>query len=317
MTLIHANDYPEEPNWVSAEESLLTPDSQIYAIPFKISDFDLDRDMYFNGRGITYCVTRGTADILVASAAIDILSLATNGRMTPQRIWRMAMQEPRDYSGGFKGIDYYGDISDPRNLGELPIETPGSDYYMAIWGFDPKDPCKIVDLLEELGDSEVIRRKLIWEGKYWVWMNPDCFPINEDETSQGTTPSFVERSTSHHVLSAIEQLSFETILNIVSYCPLPTVLCLFSLSCHLRSKCLGSSSDRDYFARLWIKTSAPWYEVHLPKDHVCQSAEVACDCQKMGWGFLMRCFASGSMMNRKRIWGIALQLERKAKKMGI
>ena len=34
---------------------------------------------------------------------------------------------------------------------------------------------QIVDGLEELGDSEVIRHKLIWEGKYWVWMNPDWY----------------------------------------------------------------------------------------------------------------------------------------------
>ena len=91
----------------------------------------------------------------------------------------------------------------------------------------------------------------------------------------------------------------------------------FPVSRNLRSKCLGSSSDRDYLARLCIKTSAPWYEVHLPKDHVCPRAQVACDCKKMGWGYLMRCLASGSMMNRKRIWGIAQQLERAADEMEI
>jgi hypothetical protein len=143
------------------------------------------------------------------------------------------------------------------------------------------------------------------------------FPLNEDETSIDTTPSFLEPSTSHHVLSAIEQLHFEIIMNIVSHCPFPSVLSLSSTSRHLRSKYLGSSSDRDYFASLWIKTSAPWYEVHLPKDRVCQRAEVAYDCQKMGWGYLMRCHASGSMMNRKRIWGIGQRLELKANEIGI
>jgi hypothetical protein len=134
--------------------------------------------------------------------------------------------------------------------------------------------------------------------------------------SHPTTPSFLEPSTSHHTLSPIEQLPFETIMNIASYCPLPSVLSLSSTSRHLRFKYLGSSLDRDYFARLWIKTSAPWYEVHLPKDHVCQRADV-CDCQKMGWGYMVRCLASGSMMNRKRIWGIGKQLERKANKIGV
>jgi hypothetical protein len=139
------------------------------------------------------------------------------------------------------------------------------------------------------------------------------FPLNENETSH-VTPSFLEPSTSHHTLSAIEQLPFEVVVNIASYCPLPSVLSLASASRRLRSNYLGSSTDRDYFARLWIKTSAPWYEVHLLKDHVCHRAdsEVACNCQKMGWDYLVRCLASGSMMNRKRIWGIAQQLERKA-----
>jgi hypothetical protein len=135
--------------------------------------------------------------------------------------------------------------------------------------------------------------------------------------SHYTTPSFLESPTSHHALSAIEQLPFEIIVNIASYCHLPSVLSLSSTSRRLRSKYLGSSSDRDHFARLWIKTRAPWYEVRLPEDHVCPSAEVACDCQKMGWGYLVRCLGSGSMMNRKRIWGIGQQLERKADQIGV
>ena len=153
--------------------------------------------------------------------------------------------------------------------------------------------------------------------QFMFFFRPSSFPLNEDETSHGTTLSFLEPSTPHHALSAIEQLPFETIVNIASYCPLPSVLSLSSTSRHLRSKYLGSSSDRDYFARLWIKTSAPWYEVHLPKDHVCQTAGVPCDCQKMGWGYLVRCLASGSMTNRKRIWGIGEQLERKADEIGV
>jgi F-box domain len=135
--------------------------------------------------------------------------------------------------------------------------------------------------------------------------------------SHCATPSLLEPPTSHHALSVIEQLPFEIIVNIASYCHLPSALSLSSTSRRLRSKYLGSSSDRDYFACLWIKTSAPWYEVHLPEDHVCQKAEVACNCQKMGWGYLVRCLGSGSMMNRKRIWDIGQQLESDANKIGV
>jgi hypothetical protein len=135
-------------------------------MPFKITDHDWDRDLYQSGN-IFYYVNDGV-DILVASAAMEILSLATNGRMTPQRIWRMVIHEQPGWYG-LGRIDYYGDVPDPRNGGELPIETPA-----AAWRrYHSDDSCKIG--LEELGDSEVIRHKLIWEGKYWVWMNPDWY----------------------------------------------------------------------------------------------------------------------------------------------
>ena len=157
---------------MSAKESLLITDSRIRAIPFEITDHDWDRDLYQN-HNIFYYVNHG-ADILVASAAMNIISLATNGRMTSQRVWRMVIHRPPQWDG-FGGIDYYGDIPDPRNLGELPIEAPGDDYYHGIWQYYPENPCKIVGGLEKLGDSEVIRHKLIWEGKYWVWMSPDWY----------------------------------------------------------------------------------------------------------------------------------------------
>jgi hypothetical protein len=41
-------------------------------------------------------------------------------------------------------------MPDPRNVGDVPN-------------------------LKELNDSEVTRHKLIWEKKYWVWMNPDWY----------------------------------------------------------------------------------------------------------------------------------------------
>jgi hypothetical protein len=167
-----ATDEIGELEWMTAEESLLIPDSHIHASPFEIVDHDWDRDLYQNADNIFYYVNRG-ADILVASAALKILSLATNGRMTAQRVWRMVMHDEPQY--GFRGIDYYGDISDPRNSGELPNQAPGNNYYYGIWEYYPEKPCKIVGGLEELGDSEVIRQKLIWEGKYWVWMNPNWY----------------------------------------------------------------------------------------------------------------------------------------------
>ena len=62
---------------MSAKASLPMPDSHIHAHPFKIIDHDWDRDLYQN-HNIFYYVDCG-ADILVTSAAMKILSLATNG----------------------------------------------------------------------------------------------------------------------------------------------------------------------------------------------------------------------------------------------
>ena len=52
--------------------------------------------------------------------------------------------------------------------------------------------------------------------QFMFFFRPSSFPLNEDETSHGTTLSFLKPSTPHHALSAIEQLPFETIVNIAS-----------------------------------------------------------------------------------------------------
>ena len=95
-----------------------------------------------------------SAVMVPISEALAILSLATNDRMTPQRLWKMSMCEGRPIEGAcwrsFVGIDYYSNIRDPRT--EFLDETPGFPGYM--WaGYDEST----MQELEELGDSEIIR----------------------------------------------------------------------------------------------------------------------------------------------------------------
>ena len=104
---------------------VLIPDAQIRIIPVKYDDFDdyewdgAESWFQYNGDNI-YRVSNG-ADIMVTSVALStILSIATHGRMTPQRIWRMAMCDGRlaDQTRcwhSFGGIDYYGQIEDGRS----------------------------------------------------------------------------------------------------------------------------------------------------------------------------------------------------------
>lgn len=125
----------------------------------------------------TDCTISLDRDIIVASVALSTLFLATNGRVTPQRIWRMAMCQGRPFADlycyGFNGIKYYyAGIIDGRD--DIPMKTPG--FWECIW-ISGRDDSDLMEL-EELGDSEAIRQRIIWEGKYWVWMRPDrCVPL--------------------------------------------------------------------------------------------------------------------------------------------
>jgi hypothetical protein len=56
--------------------------------------------------------------------------------------------------------------------------------------------------------------------------------------------------------------------------------------------------------------SAPWYAV---QDVIVDESSVC----RNGWAYLRRCVDDASMLNRKRIWGITEQLERKADAMSI
>jgi hypothetical protein len=143
----------------------------IHEHPFPICDWDWDEECVKSSDGTIYQISQGR-DILVTSTALAILSLATDGRMTPQRIWRMAMKQGRFDSGywrSFRKIDYYGEIYDGRDI-HHPIATPG--YYRATW-INPES--EVAFKLEQSGDIKVILQKIIWEGKYWVWMSPDRY----------------------------------------------------------------------------------------------------------------------------------------------
>jgi hypothetical protein len=147
--------------------SNVTPDAHICT--FDVYRWDRFDDSVKIRDRTTHKVSKDT-NIMVASAALTILSLATNGRMT-QRIRRMMIDQRRHPPArfdSFKGIDYYGDIQDGRE--EMPLDTPGFTSIMWLHGGSEE-----VMELEELCDSEIIREQIIWEGQYWIWMGPDRY----------------------------------------------------------------------------------------------------------------------------------------------
>jgi hypothetical protein len=97
---------------------------------------------------------------MVQTASLHILALATAGRMTPERVWRLAMHQgfSRPYEGyGLDGIDY-GEIDRAR----------GQDQFLV-----PDLSLDEIIKLESLGDVELVKKAIIDDGKFWVWMRPD------------------------------------------------------------------------------------------------------------------------------------------------
>ena len=98
--------------------------------------------------------------LMVQTYALDILALATCGRMTPLRLWRLAVQQ------GFgslchpcclKGVNY-GAITGQSE--QTPREFPG---------FTATELME----LENIGDVEAVKERLVDEGFFWLWMAPD------------------------------------------------------------------------------------------------------------------------------------------------
>lgn len=107
-------------------------------------------------------VSYGT-NILVQDAALKILSLASHGRMSPQRFWRLLMAKgfstPESICYRPSGVDYREGI-------EVITQLPRPFHDM---GFE--DILK----LEEVGDVASIQQMLVHKGMFWVWMNPDWY----------------------------------------------------------------------------------------------------------------------------------------------
>ncbi|KZP32757.1 hypothetical protein FIBSPDRAFT_773942 [Athelia psychrophila] len=271
-----------------------------------------------------HCVSLGPI-VMVQTSALSILLHATFGRMSARRFWRLMMvtirttATPSEYV--IPGINYgalmhENDVWDQFPRGTICMES------------------EEVANLEPLGDEEQVRQTILNQGHYWVWLSPDCFPLQPNSRID-SCPILIEAASSSlssaHKLSSIEHVPQELLVFISSQLPLPTFLSLASASRHLRYKLLGTDSDRNAFARSWMTNHANWY-VPLPlhpslkgawkkSDYREQEDEEftppKSDVAAMDWDYLRRCLASGSMRNRKRIWNVAEQLEKKADELGI
>lgn len=61
-----------------------------------------------------------------------------------------------------------------QGLSEVTLETD-----LMLPGFSADSFIAVTKMmkLEQLGDVELIRPAIIWEGKFWVWMRPDRYAL--------------------------------------------------------------------------------------------------------------------------------------------
>ncbi|KAF8548492.1 hypothetical protein OG21DRAFT_1563475 [Imleria badia] len=91
--------------------------------------------------------------LMVQTYMLDIMALATHGRMTPFRLWRLAMEqgfEPVGRPHCLKGVDY-GAITGQWE--QIPDEFPGFTTMQLME-------------LEKIGDVKVIKQRMVNEGYF-------------------------------------------------------------------------------------------------------------------------------------------------------
>ncbi|KAF7972348.1 hypothetical protein HWV62_18122 [Athelia sp. TMB] len=296
----------EESNTMTKDQFVLsdTPEESIMILRSTVDDIEWDlgsvrapepRQLQFSG----YIVAYGPR-IMVWTSALSILLHATSGRMHARRLWVLIkgkLDLDHFVPGDIPGIDHGGRMRELSVWETHPHNTPAMS------------PAEVKDL-EELGDEE----------------QPDS-GVESHPILLDAEPSLVD----NHAFSSIERLPHEVFAIICAQIPLPTILSLASTSRSLRAKLLRTEADRNALARVWIKEYAPWYmplplhpslkqEWVNPKHREATDGDydVPDDCTAaIGWDYLRRCLASGSMRNRKRIWAVAEQIEKKAEELGV
>ncbi|KZP13925.1 hypothetical protein FIBSPDRAFT_1049095 [Athelia psychrophila] len=268
-----------------------------------------------------YHVSQGVC-FMVLTRTLAIMRRATDGQLTPQRLWRLAMILGRDtgFSGtGIKDIDYGFNV--------------GQAYYpWTLPGLYHNDMCK----LESLGDLELVKEAMMLQGGYWVWTAPDRFPLGAPGQHARRPKDEAEPSNAPNP-AKFEMLPIEALTHIMTLVSLADIVSVASASKRLQHKILGVHSNTNTIAREWINANAPWYKPYQRDEEETHQSDddgdsiVSDDLEEDDdddnedgaipiadwWQYLKRCLQSGSMKNRKRIWAVCERLEQKADEFGV
>ncbi|KAG9092836.1 hypothetical protein FS749_015409 [Ceratobasidium sp. UAMH 11750] len=279
----------------SVEQALALPEGRVRVVPgCSMGDmFDLG---FCDGPedGPDGALVSFGSCFFVLTIAHPILEAATGGRVSPRRLWNLAMMKGHLDAHNhwcLPGVKYglveqYWDQF-PWMLGELSAEE--------IQALEDKGCPKDI--------AEVIRSK-----GHWIWMRPDRFPIDPSNASQlpQDAPSFPP--TQPPLDGSIAAFPLELLHSITLHLPLSDIVSFAAVNKAVYNALLGDAGTRDTLARSYMRLQEPWYlpygEAELKWWHEKNGDEA------LGWEYLKRCRAqSHSMRNRRRIWKAAESIE--------
>jgi len=99
-------------------------------------------------------------NIMVQTTSLSILESASEGRITPLNVWHWVVLLRRYQCGPTREcfINYSG-----------PEATP---VFTAFPGLSSEAIFKMYESRDSISDEEILV-KLIYEGRFWLWMRPD------------------------------------------------------------------------------------------------------------------------------------------------
>ncbi|KAF8607245.1 hypothetical protein BDV93DRAFT_488239 [Ceratobasidium sp. AG-I] len=257
------------------------------------------------GRSFDFGFCEGPAgDVLVSygccfyvlTNVLPILEAATGGRVSPRRLWNLAMS--RGYLNGrsgyaLRGVDYG------------PIINHLDQF---LWPFGALTSEAIASL-EEIGTPDDIA-DVIRDKGFWMWMRPDRFPV--DSSAQTSAFSAVGPLGVPPDMS-ITRLPSELLHSIALQLPFSGIVSLARLHRAMYYQLLGSLETRDRLAKAYMRSQARWCLPFGEAERRWWNDRKGDDA--LGWDYLKRCWSeSCSMRNRRRVWRAAESIEEECQK---
>ncbi|KAG9089904.1 hypothetical protein FRC06_001308, partial [Ceratobasidium sp. 370] len=255
-------------------------------------DFGFCRPLGGGPRDIIIVYTGNT--FFVLTVMIPILEAASGGRVTPHRLWRLALSRCHFQGNRYaiKGVDY-GIVEKYWGLDPWPFGALSVDDILALE--NKATPEEIAEILRA--------------GGFWMWMRPDRFPIDMADLprpSEATAP--ITPPTNLCPLTSISKIPPELLCFICAELSLSHIVSFASVNKTLYSQLLGTLEARDALAKAYMRSSARWCLPHGEAELKWWNDRNGDNT--LGWEYMKRCYTkSHSMRNRRRIWRAVESIE--------